>query len=182
MKKVIIGKDTHTEKTFTINLESKKKRFNDLLSYCQQFVLMDDINAFSENPKEYFINAFNTKYENDFPPIVTLEKKLELCGIDIHKIGRLESEFHTIKIENFNPVKLNAPEPDFSIYAVNSEAVSRYEKTKKLCDLLNELRTENTIYPANIIQGVSGVIGFNFQTNKFDINIGFINQIKSRAY
>ncbi len=181
-KKLAIGKDTHAENTFKTNLEGKKSRFNELLSYCNQFVLMDDINAFSESPKEYFINAFNTKYENDFPPIVTLDKRLELCGIDIHKIGRLESEFHAIKIENFDPVKLSALEPDFNIYAIDKEAVKRYENTKILCDLLNELRNEFQVYPANVIQGVSGAIGFNFKTNKFDINVAFINQIKSRAY
>ena len=182
MKKIVIGKDTHGENTYRVCLESKKKRFNELLSYCNQFVLMDDINAFSESPKDYFLNAFDERYKNEFPPIVTLDKRLELSNIDIQKIGRLESEFHAIKIENFDPVKLNAPEPDFNIYAVNSEAVSRYENTKKLCDLLNELRNEFQVYPANVIQGVSGAIGFSFHENKFNVNIGFINQIKSRAY
>lgn len=182
MKKTVIGKDTHAENVFKTSLESKKERFNELLSYCNQFVLIDDINAFSESPKNYFINAFDERYKNEFPPIVTLEKRLELSNIDIQKIGRLESEFHAIKIENFNPVKLNAPEPDFNIYALNTEAVTRYEKTKALCELLNELRNENQVYPANVIQGVSGAIGFNFQSNKFDINLNYINQIPQRNY
>lgn len=182
MKKTVIGKDTNAENIFRTNLEGKKKLFNELLSYCNQFVLMDDINAFSEAPKSYFLNVFDERYKNEFPPIVTLEKRLELCNIDIQKIGRLESEFHAIQIENFDAVKLNAPEPDFNIYAVNSEAVSRYEKTKALCELLNELRTEFQVYPANVIQGVSGAIGFSFQENKFDINIGFINQLQYRNY
>lgn len=181
-KKIIIGKDTNAENTFRTNLEDKKKLFNELLSYCNQFVLMDDINAFSEAPKNYFLNAFDERYKNEFPPIVTMDKRLELCNIDIQKIERLESEFNAIQIDNFDAVKLNAPEPDFNIYAKDKEAVSRYEKTKKLCDLLNELRTEFQVYPANVIQGVSGAIGFSFHENKFDINIGFINQIKNRNY
>jgi hypothetical protein len=181
-KKLAIGKDTHAENTFKTNLEGKKSRFNELLSYCNQFVLMDDINAFSENPKEYFINAFKERYENEFPAIVTLDKRLELSNIDIQKIGRLESEYKQIEITGFDPLTLSAPEPDFNIYAIDKEAVKRYENTKILCDLLNELRNEFQVYPANVIQGVSGAIGFNFQTNKFDINVAFINQIKSRAY
>jgi hypothetical protein len=182
MKKIVIGKDTHGENTYRVCLESKKKRFNELLSYCNQFVLMDDINAFSESPKDYFLNAFDERYKNEFPPIVTLDKRLELSNIDIQKIGRLESEFYAIKIENFDPVKLSAPEPDFNIYARDKEAVKRYENTKALCDLLNELRNEFQVYPANVIQGVSGAIGFSFHENKFDVNIGFINQIKNRNY
>lgn len=182
MKKTIIGKDSHAETIFKTNLDSKIKRFSELLDYCNQFLLIKDLNAFSEKPKQYFLNAFDEKYKNEFPPIVTLEKKLELCNIDIQKITRLEAEYKQIEITGFEPLTLSAQEPDFNIYANDKEAVTRYEKTKILCDLLNELRETNQVYPANVIQGVSGAIGFNFQSNKFDINVGFINQIKSRAY
>ena len=182
MTKTIIGKDIHSEKTFKMNLEAKKSRFNELLTYCNQFVLIKDLNAFSENPKQYFLNAFDEKYKSDFPPIVTLEKKLELCNIDIQKIARLETEYKQINVTGFEPLTLSAQEPDFNIYAIDKEAVTRYEKTKILCDLLNELRETNQVYPANVIQGVNGAIGFSFQENKFDINIGYVNQIQSRSY
>jgi hypothetical protein len=182
MKKTIIGIDTHAQNLYLTNVEAKKKRFEELLSYCQQFISIDDLNAFSEAPKNYFINTFDERYKNEFPPIVTLEKRLELSNVDIQKIGRLESEFHAIQIDNFNPITLEAPDKNFNIYAINSEAVTRYEKTKALCDLLNDLRSEQTIFPANIIQGLSGSIAFSFQTNQFEINVNYVNQIRSRAY
>jgi hypothetical protein len=182
MKKIAIGVDTHKENEYRINVEAKKERFQTLLDYCQQFVSIDDLNAFSEAPNEYFKKAFNEKYENDFPPIVSYSKRLELCNISESKIIELESNYKAIQIENFNPVTLEAPKNDFNIYAINSEAVTRYEKTKALCDLLNDLRSEFQVYPANVVQGVQGAIGFNFQTNKFDINVNFINQIPTRSY
>jgi hypothetical protein len=182
MKKIVIGVDTHKENEYITRIEAKKKRFEELLDYCQQFISIEDLNAFNDNPNEYFKTAFNTKYENDFPPIVSYSKRLELCNISESKIIELESNYKAIQIENFNPVTLEAPKNDFNIYAINSEAVTRYEKTKKLCDLLNDLRSEFQVYPANIVQGVTGAIGFNFQTNKFDINVNFINQIPIRSY
>lgn len=182
MKKIAIGVDTHKQNEYITNVEAKKKRCQTLLDYCQQFVPIEDIKAFSEAPKNYFINAFDERYKNEFPPIVALDKRLELSNVDIQKVGRLESEYHAIQIDNFNPVTLSAPDKDFNIYAINSEAVTRYEKTKKLCDLLNDLRSEFQVYPANVIQGVTGIIGFNFKTNKFDINVNFINQIPTRSY
>ena len=182
MKKTIIGINTHEQNLYLTNVEAKKKRFTALLDYCQQFVLIEDLNAFSEAPNEYFKKAFNDKFENDFPPLVNYSKRLELCNISESKINELAKEYQSIQIENFDCIKLSAPNKDFGIYAIDSEAEKRYQKTKKLCDLLNELRSEQTIFPANVIQGLSGTIAFSFQTNQFEINVNYVNQIRSRAY
>jgi hypothetical protein len=109
-------------------------------------------------------------------------KRLELCNISESKIIELQNKYQAIQIENFDCIKLEAPTKDFNIYAIDPEAEKRYKKTKALCDLLNDLRSEFQVYPANIVQGVTGAIGFNFQTNKFDINVNFINQIPIRSY
>ena len=182
MKKTAIGVDTNKENEYITRVEAKNKRFEELLTYCQQFISIEDIKAFSEAPNEYFKKAFNEKFQHEFPPLVNYSKRLELCSISESKIIELESNYKAIQIENFNPVTREASEKDFNIYAINSEAVTRYEKTKALCDLLNDLRSEYQVYPANVIQGVTGAIGFNFQKNKFDINVNFINQIPTRSY
>ncbi len=182
MTKTRIGIDTNKENEYRITIEAKINAFRTLLDYCQQFVLIDDLNAFSDNPNEYFKTAFNTKYENDFPPIVSYSKRLELCNISESKIIELQNKYQAIQIENFDCIKLSAPNKDFGIYAIDSEAEKRYKKTKALCDLLNDLRNEFQVYPANIVQGVTGAIGFNFQTNKFDISVNYINQIPTRSY
>lgn len=182
MTKTRIGIDTIKQNEYITRVEAKKKRFQELLDYCNQFISIDDLNAFSDNPNEYFKTAFNTKYENDFPPIVSYSKRLELCNISDNKIIELAREYHSIQIDDFDCAKLSAPDKDFNIYAIDSEAEKRFKKTKKLCDLLNELRNEIQVYPANIIQGVTGAITFDFQHNKFDININYINQIRSRTY
>ena len=182
MKKTVIGVDSHKENEYKTSINAKISRFNALLEYCNQFISIDDINAFSEAPNEYFKKAFTEKYSNDFPPLVSYVKQLELCNISQSKIYELESNYKAIQIENFDPVKLSAPDKDFNIYAIDSEAEKRYKKTKTLCELLNDLRNEFQVYPANVIQGVTGAIVFNFQTNQFDINVNFINQIPTRSY
>jgi len=182
MKKIIIGVDSHKENEYITSINAKISRFTALLDYCNQFISIDDINAFSEAPNEYFKKAFNDKTQNDFPSLVDYAKRLELCNISQAKIYELESNYKAIQIENFDPVKLEAPEKDFNIYAIDSEAEKRYKKTKTLCQLLNDLRNEFQVYPANVIQGVTGAITFNFQTNQFDINVNFINQIPTRSY
>jgi hypothetical protein len=182
MKKVKIGIDIQRENEYKRSIEAKISALRQLLDYCNQFILIEDIKAFSEAPSNYFKIAFTNQYLNDFPSIVGYEKRLELCGINDAKIKQLENIYSGIEIFNFDPERMEAPEIDFGIYAIDNKAELRYKKTKKLCDLLNELREDYQVYPSNIVQGVSGIIGFNFQTNQFDINTNFINDIRSRSY
>jgi hypothetical protein len=182
MKKTIIGINTHEQNLYLTNVEAKISALRQLLDYCNQFISIEDIKAFSEAPSNYFKIAFTNQYLNDFPSIVGYEKRLELCGINDAKIKQLENIYSGIEIFNFDPERMEAPEIDFGIYAIDNKAELRYKKTKKLCDLLNELREDYQVYPSNVVQGVSGIIGFNFQTNQFDINTNFINDIRSRSY
>ena len=104
MTKTRIGIDTNKENEYRIRIEAKINAFRTLLDYCQQFVLIDDLNAFSDNPNEYFKTAFNTKYENDFPPIVSYSKRLELFSRLLpYILPKLkETDLNTIN-ENQNP-------------------------------------------------------------------------------
>jgi hypothetical protein len=181
-QKLKISHNQEEENRYKRSIEAKISAFQELLDYCNQFISIEDIKAFSEAPSNYFKIAFTNQYINDFPSIVGYEKRLELCGINEAKIQKLENIYSGIEISNFDPERMEAPDKDFNIYAIDSEAEKRYQKTKKLCDLLNELRSEQTIYPANVIQGLSGSIAFSFQTNQFEINVNYVNQIRSRAY
>jgi hypothetical protein len=181
-KKTVIGINTHAKELFEATLQAKISAFNGLLSYCQHFVLITDIKAFSEAPKSIFLNEFTKEYKGQFPKIVTLEKQLELSGIELHKIEFLESKYLEINLPTFDVETLTAPQPDCQIYCVDSAAEKRYSQTTKIVDLLNEFRNEFTCYPANLINGLNGSISFDFGQNKFITNINFINNIPQRNY
>jgi len=180
--KTVIGVNELEKTTFTTSLDAKITAFNGLLSYCQQFVPIIDIKQFSEAPKSIFLSEFTKEYKDQFPKIVTVEKQLELSGIELHKIDFLESKYLEISLPNFDVETLTAPQPDFRIYCVDNEAEKRYSQTKKIVDLLNEFRNEYTIFPANLVNGLNGIISFDFGQNKFVLNINFINNIPQRNY
>jgi hypothetical protein len=181
-KKTVIGLNTHEKELFEATLQAKINAFNGLLSYCQHFVPITDIKAFHEAPKSFFITEFTKEFNGQFPKIVTVEKQLELSGIELHKIESLESKYLEILLPNFDVETQSAAQPDFNIYCVDSAAEKRYFQTKKIVDLLNEFRNENTCYPANLVNGLNGSISFDFGQNKFVININFINSIPQRSY
>jgi len=182
INKTVIGVNIHEKELFEATLQAKISTFNGLLSYCQQFILITDIKAFSEAPKLFFISEFTKEYKGQFPKIVTIEKQLELSGIELHKIESLESKYLGISLPTFNVETLSAPHPDFNIYCLDNEAEKRYFQTTKIINLLNEFRAENTCYPANLVNGLNGSISFDFGQNKFVINISFINSIPQRSY
>lgn len=181
-KKTVIGINTHEKELFEATLQAKINAFKQLFSYCQQFVPITDTKAFNEAPRSFFINEFTKEYKGQFPKIVTIEKQLELSGIELHKIEFLQSKYLEISLSNFDVDTLSAPQPDFFIYCIDSDAEKRYFQTKKFIDLLNEFRNEYTVFPANIINGCNGAISFDFGRNKFVLNINFINNIPQRAY
>jgi hypothetical protein len=181
-KKTVIGINTHAKELFQATLQAKLNAFKQLFSYCQQFVPITDIKAFSEAPKSIFITEFTKEYKGQFPKIVTIEKQLELSGAELHKIEILESKYLEINLPNFDVETLSAPQPDCNIYCIDSAAGKRYFQTKKIVDLLNEFRNEYTCYPAHLINGLNGAISFDFGQNKFTTNINFINSIPQRSY
>ena len=174
LTKFKIGFDSYSENKHKTSIEAKSNAFKQLLDYCSTFLTINDLNAFSINPTGYFKESFLEQTESDFSPLVPYESKLQLCNISLSKIQRLESEFLEISIQDFDVLTGASNEMDFNIYAVNQESVERYEKTKKLVDVLNELRKEYTIYPGQIIPGCSNTIAFDFRTNQFVPNLAFI--------
>lgn len=180
--KIIIGRNQTEETAFKTSLDAKITAFNGLLSYCKQFISITDTKAFSEAPKSFFITEFTNEYKDQFPRIVTIEKQLELCGAELHKIESLETKYLEIHLPSFDVETLTAPQPDFNIYCLDSEAEKRYYQTTKIVDLLNEFRDKYTCYPANIVNGLNGSISFDFGKNKFALNINFINNIPQRNY
>jgi len=174
LAKFKIGYDHEGETAFKTSIEAKKKAFEQLSDYCTTFLTIQDINAFSINPTGYFKESFLEQTEGDFSPLVPYESKLNLCNISLSKIQRLEAEFLEIEIKDFDVVTGASSEVDFNIYAVDQESIERYEKTKKLIDVLNGLRKEYTVYPAQCINGCSNIIAFDFRTNQFVPNLAFI--------
>jgi Fe-S oxidoreductase len=172
--KTIIGYDYENEISFKTSIEAKKNAFKQLSDYCSTFLTIQDLNAFSINPTGYFKESFLEQTEGDFSPLVPYESKLNLCNISLSKIQRLEAEFLEIEIKNFDVVSGASTEVDFNIYATNESQVKTYEKTKKLVDVLNELRKEYTIYAGQVVPGCSNIISFDFRTNQFIPNLAFI--------
>lgn len=175
--KVKIYHDTLSESMHAQSVERKKRLFEELVDYCSQYLNTIDINALSEQGTQFFIETFYNAYKANFPPMVTPEKMIELTGCSIDKISSLWSRYNEIKIDDFNPQKLEAPSIDFGIYATTKDQVERYKIAQSICDSINKLKAETnyTFFLGQISQGMSGIVQISFEdTTKLIVNKDFV--------
>lgn len=175
MKKIKIATDTTAENEYRNKVQVKSDTFNELLDYCIKFVSINDLSAFADNPKQHFLTAFDERYKDEFPAIVPLEKRLELSGIELHKIESLQTKFKSIEVEGYDIIKGNAPKIDFGIYATTSEQIKRYEISKKLCEALKELKESGVYTQMGIVNnGLSGVFDMDWSEGVLTPSIRFV--------
>lgn len=175
--KVKIYHDALSETMHTQNVERKKKLFKELVDYCSQFVHLDDLTALSNEGERYFQKVFYARYKDEFPPMVSVQKMIEMVECSLSKISSLHTRYSDIKIEGFNPETCEAPILDFSVYATTKQQVERYKLAQSICDCINQLKAETnyTFFLGQISQGMSGVVQISFDdTTKLIVNKDFV--------
>lgn len=162
--------------TYEAKLEAKINALDELTKYMNQFITVNPKEAFKTDIKKYFISEFENKYKADFPPYLKTEKLLDLLEVSVILLDKLIEKYNYHSIENFNPIKLTAPEPDFNIYAETDEQKERYFQTIGLVTHLNYLRSNfhQGINPSNQICHLLRVVSYNISKQCFSINPKYI--------
>jgi len=160
-----IGEQTHERDNYLTNVDTKKKRFNELFSYMQRFVNTEDKQRFKSDIYGTFIQDFSDKHFANFPTL-RIEKICELHDLQLHRLEALIKSFNDIQIDwNFDTNK-PMQEPCFDIMTTCEADNQRYENTKQLCEALNTIKQDRHLYVADIVRGSNGTLAFDFKTNE----------------
>lgn len=176
-----IGEKAHERDTYLKDVETKKSRFDALFSYMQRFINTENKEAFKNDIYSTFIQLFSDKHFAQFPTL-RIEKVAELHDLQLHKLEALIRAFNDIQLEwNFDN---NTPEKElcFDILTTCQEQNDRYEKTKAICEAINNLKQEHHIYPADVCRGFNGTLAFDFQTNEIVPSQAYVLGEKIRNY
>ena len=97
----------------------------------------------------------------------------ELSGIEIQELQELSDKVR--KGMMINPETMEAMEtPDFNIYLEGDE-LTMYEKLKKTCKALNELKQSiTTIQMGAFVNGTGTAMVYNWQTHQLEPNLSYI--------
>ena len=175
--KVKIFHDELSETMYTQKLERKKKLFQELIEYCSKFVHLDDLTALSNEGEQYFQKVFYARYKDEFPPMVSIQKMIEMVECSLSKISSLHTRYSEIQIEGFNPETQEAPIIDFSVYATTKEQIKRYQLAQSICDAVNEIKatTNYTIFHGQLSQAMGGILQISFaDSGKLIVNKDFV--------
>jgi hypothetical protein len=176
-----IGEKTHEKDTYLTNVESKKKRFNELFAYMQRFINTEDKPHFKNDIYSTFIQSFSDKHFAQFPSL-RIEKVAELHDLQLHRLEALIKSFKDIQIEwNFDT---NAPmqEPCFEIMTTCQEQNDRYQNTKAISEAINKLKKEYHIYPADVCRGFNGTLAYNHSSQEIVPSQSYVLGEKIRSY
>jgi len=142
MNKLQIGVNVHAKIEHERKLKAKISAFNELLSYCGNWITIKDKSEFTADVCAYFKDQFQTEFAKTFNGKVPYSKRLEMFDIDLEKIKRLEKEFKSYNIElnldTMQPIK----DYDFNLYLTDEKQIERYKLGQKLIDTLNDFKEQ----------------------------------------
>jgi predicted component of viral defense system (DUF524 family) len=177
---IVIAKHEQKEKDFQMSVDTKKKHFNALFDYLQQFVSIENKEAFKGQIYDAFIQRFTDKHHATYPSL-SISKLLDLHECHQHKLEALINAFQSIDIEwNF---ATNEPEsiPCFDIKTEYTEQNVRYEKVNELISALDHIRADRHIYFADVVRGLNGMVAYDFSKQSIVPSISFVLGEKERA-
>lgn len=110
---------------------------------------------------------------------VNVDKLLELCEVDIRQLQNLIAEVKQyraeIGIEDDKKTKLFkycslVNKDDYTVYTKSKSENERVNKLKRFLKCLDDVGSFTKVYPANISQGLSNAVIYDFRYGKFVIN------------
>jgi len=91
---IVIAKHEQKEKDFTMSVDTKKKRFNELFDYMTTFIDTQDKAVFKGQIYNVFIQRFTDKHHATYPSL-SISKILDLHDCHQHKLEALINAFQS---------------------------------------------------------------------------------------
>ena len=172
--KVKIGYNENEELEYNSNIENKKLAFNSCFEYCSKFLVIENKIEFAKDFKGYFLKAWEQKYSNSFPPIVSILKQLELSDCQGSIIEAYQTQYLNIAID-FDAETQKAKDIDFNIYAETPEQIERFKACQSLIEAIENLQsTGANIMYGSLCQSMQSVLTIDYSTNKLTPTNQFI--------
>jgi hypothetical protein len=173
-KAQVIGHRTEEEKIYTTSVDTKKKRYNELVSYLQEFISVENIKAFEGRIYDEAIQRFTEKHHANYPTL-KIEKVAELHDMSLHKLDSLISAFNSIDMD-WNLEKNEPTEtPDFTIRTQSEAENKTYKLLTNIISSIENAQAEGmNFYPSPMLSGFNGWIQYDFNTSRIVPNIARI--------
>tara|TARA_B110000858_G_C17806735_1_gene478447 strand:- start:4825 stop:5364 length:540 start_codon:yes stop_codon:yes gene_type:complete len=176
MNRLKISHDTKAEAQHKKNSELKLIIWGLLVDLVSEHLEIKDEVKFIEAPLEYIIEQMDKNTVNDFPPKVSITKRLEMLEFPLDKVKELINDFNTVDTE-VDLINLKAIDLDFAVYLTDKQEIARYELMTELIKPITKLREQGLqVNYGQIINGLNGAAEYDFSKAELFPSMRYVRQ------
>lgn len=175
------GENTTARSKYETDLKNKQNAFKDALEYATKYIGINDLEAFAKDMVGYFKTSFEQQHGEEFPRMLSTDKKIEMVGAEPHRLEAFQNAFNRSSIEiDLNTLEPINEAPDFGQYLRDEEQIKLYQKAQAVINAIGELEKSGVRFQKGLIRQMSnGLIGLNLAKNELVINVSNI-QLRSK--
>ena len=178
MSKNKIGYNKDAERTYNETATAKLSILKQGIQQANKYVKIEDNEQFASDMHQYFIDAIEKKFREQFAPAISTFEMMRQMNINSNGFRVLQTNYDK-QDADLNFQTLQVKKRNFDIYADNKEQADRWKLLNDLCTQLNKV-TDAQIYApyGKIIQAYAGAIRYDYsvQPNCYVPNINWIKQ------
>ena len=159
--------------------EQKIHIYNKALAWSENHIKINTPKLFAESFTQYFKDRFYDLHKDKISLDISVDKILNLMDVNLMPLEALEIEFKKNKsslIFKGDKLSIDVNRKSFEVYTRSSKQNAVLKDAKNLIDALNRLKAHTHIYPAQITIATSNLIGYNMQSNKYQVNLSLLQE------
>ncbi len=143
------------------------------IAWAENHIVIFDKEEFAQSFTAFFKKEYYESNKDKIHLDIQVDKLLDLVGINLAPLQVLENKFNTnqAELDYADGIKPKVDRKQFERYTKSSEENERLRDGRKFLDALNQIEKHVKVYPANIVNGTSNLIGFDIRKGEFHINV-----------
>jgi hypothetical protein len=179
-KPIKIGHQTEWETNHKNNLTALKSHINAFFNEVSKTIEVEDKNAYKGNFINKFLIDFEAKYKSSFPSVMSLEKIVQMCEVNLPLLKKIVNDIEAVGID----VDLNTMQElnpiDFGVYTESEEQEKLYKYAVGICEAIYTNDRPNLhFFNADLVRSFAGLFVYDFTKQQIVPNVLMIkNQMR----
>jgi hypothetical protein len=179
-KPIQIGYQKEYEANHKNNLTALRNHVTAFFNEVSKTVEVADKNAYKGKFISTFLTEFETKYKSSFPPVMSLEKIIQMSDVNVSKLKKIVNDIEAVGID-IDLNTLQEIEPiEFRVYTENEEQNKLFQYAQTICEAMYTNDRPNIhFWNADLVRSFGGLMVYDFGKQQIVPNVLMIkNQMR----
>lgn len=179
-KPIQIGYQKEYEANHKNNLTALRNHVTAFFNEVSKTVEVADKNAYKGKFISTFLTEFETKYKSSFPPVMSLEKIIQMSDVNVTKLKKIVNDIEAVGID-IDLNTLQEIEPiEFGVYTESEEQNKLFQYAQTICEAIYTPERPNIhFWNADLVRSFGGLMVYDFGKQQIVPNVLMIkNQMR----